>query len=874
MKSKFIHSLRAILLIAFLISPTFLFSQQSEGTTVIDSSDVKVPEAIPVVNVIQSIEDVNKDIKLAEKKIKPSHTVMAIDSLFPAYALFIQEQKIAARTFVKANPNRQKVDNLIKKWTGYNDHLDDWESQINSREEKNVLMLETISFDEKTWGLTYQNAKDEKIPAEVLTLISKTWNDLKKIKKSIIKENNNFLKLESKINKEKNIVNDVIDDLLALKNSNIYDLFYLRHPPLWKASFSDPDRKANEKKEKRVFSKDISSFISFLKSNENNFYLYFILIVLIILLFVFLKRTYLKYEFNEESAELQRTKDVIVDHSLSSIIFLSLFIANVFFTSPPTLFADLLFMATLIAAIPLVQPFMFKRFKKIIYFVVLFFILDSAKTYIWFTSGQYRLYILVEALFVIAVILAFTYPYLKTRKMKIGKFGMLLIRLTPVIYFLSIVSIVSNILGYTNLTDLTLKIVTKSGEITVVFYGILMIAGGISTGLFHYHFSKKKTYNKAVKIKTELKVLQIIRFVAFSAWFIIFLKMIDAYRPLTEWFTEMFTEPYKMGNITFTIGAIATFILILVGSYLITSFISFLIDDQSLKVLKLPKGVPAAISLVIRYFIIAFGFVLALSALGMDFSKFNLMAGALGIGIGFGLQTIISNFVSGLILVFERPILVGDTVEVNNLLGTVSNIGVRASNIRTFDGAEVVVPNNNLISNDLINWTLSDNVKRVEILIGTTYGSDPNQVLEILTKVATECEYALKDPAPHALFSEFGDSSLNFKLRFWVHYEDNIQSKSDVSIGIYNRFKEEGIEIPFPQQDVYIKDFPIQNKEFIDTVSQKKQKTKTLTPKSIEPKKETAVSDKSKKVNPKQPNKPLVADQTDDGLTDDGDDIN
>ena len=160
------------------------------------------------------------------------------------------------------------------------------------------------------------------------------------------------------------------------------------------------------------------------------------------------------------------------------------------------------------------------------------------------------------------------------------------------------------------------------------------------------------------------------------------------------------TEPYKVGSITFTLGVILTFIAILAVSFLITSFISFLLDgkDVDFKIVKLPKGIPAAISLVIRYFILAFGTVLALSSLGIDLSQFNLMAGALGLGIGFGLQNIISNFISGIILVFERPILPGDTVEVNNLLGTVNKIGVRSSRISTYDGAEVVVPNNNLIS--------------------------------------------------------------------------------------------------------------------------------------------------------------------------------
>lgn len=208
--------------------------------------------------------------------------------------------------------------------------------------------------------------------------------------------------------------------------------------------------------------------------------------------------------------------------------------------------------------------------------------------------------------------------------------------------------------------------------------------------------------------------------------------------------------------------------------------------------------------MVIRYFILAFGVVLALSYIGIDLSEFNLLAGALGLGIGFGLQTIVSNFISGIILIFERPILPGDVVEVNNLVGTVSKIGVRASRINTYEGAEVVVPNNNLISEDLINWTLSNNIKRVEILIGTKYGTDPNEVLKILTQVANENNDVLKKPPPVALFDTFGDSSLNYRLLFWVYFQKGLQAKSDVSIAVYNRFRELGIEIPFPQQEVYL----------------------------------------------------------------------
>ncbi len=814
MRSTVPFSLRTILLFVCCLLP-LLNNAQIVDEKKKDSTGASVPEAIKVTNIIQGVEEANEEIKATERKIRLSNSIKKIDSLYPPFAKFLENQEKRKRNFVKANPNRQKINNLIRKWEGYYDHLGNWESTINEYEERNIIVQEIVTFKEKTWELTYKKAVEEKLPLEVLTSIRLVRNDYRKINRQITKENNAFLILESKINNHKLLVNKVIRELNTLKNSEVYDLFYLRHKPLWQASFKDSDRDEGEKDEVESISENILGISKFVKTSEHSFYLYILFVGLMVLLMILLRKTFQKYPFNEQDGDLQNAKDIILNNSIVSMVFIALVFARLFFTNTPMLFGNIIVLLILILSIPLVQPYMYKRFKKIVYFIVLFYVLDTAKTYMWFTSGQYRIYLLIEAILVVGVLLAFTRPYLKTRKMKIGNFGLFLIRLTPLVYALLFVSIISNVLGYTNLTDLTLKVSTQSGVMTLVFYAILMIAGGISTGLIHWHFNTRGIDEEEKKFALELKLLRIIRVIAFIGWFLFFLGMIDLLTPLNQFFTDILSEPYKFGSITFTMGDILRFIVILTIAFLSTSIISFLFDsgEVSFKLIKLPKGVPAAISLVVRYFIIGFGIVLALSSLGIDLSKFNLMAGALGLGIGFGLQTVISNFVSGLILVFERPIHVGDTVEVNNLLGTVNRIGVRSSSIITFDGAEVVVPNNNLIANDLINWTLSDSIKRVEILIGTTYGSDPNQILEILMNAAMSSKDTLKNPAPQALFSQFGESSLDFKLRFWVHYEVGLQAKSDVSIEVYNQFAKHNIEIPFPQRDLHIKDMPVSKED-------------------------------------------------------------
>ena len=194
------------------------------------------------------------------------------------------------------------------------------------------------------------------------------------------------------------------------------------------------------------------------------------------------------------------------------------------------------------------------------------------------------------------------------------------------------------------------------------------------------------------------------------------------------------------------------------------------------------------------------------SQAGVELNKFTVITGALGVGVGFGLQNIVNNFASGLILLFERPIRVEDTVEVSGLVGTVKRIGGRSSTIQTFQGAEVIVPNSNLLSNQVINWTLSSPWRRVDIPVGVAYGNDPKEIIKLLVSVAEKNSGVMHEPARMAFFLGFGESALNFELRFWSARQDTwFQLKSDVAIAVAQALQENGIEIPFPQRDLHMR---------------------------------------------------------------------
>ncbi len=799
-----------VLLSILLFLPLLAFSFQTGGTPSQDSLAVKKPEPISVDRLVAEMEDLRSLINLNSKKIIPSARLQRIDSLYPIYKELISNEETKAREFMVSNPNQQKINYLIKRWEEYQVQLTGWETEITSYVERNLRLLEVFQSESEVWNLTYERAVENQVPTELLSNVSSATDNLNTIEKQIKDYNFGFLRLQTRINRLRQTVVEIVQALYDKRGSETYDLLYHRHPPIWQVTpKAEPAGQETGIGQESLADNGMRISELFQTYREK---LYLLLIFGLVLGFFirYLKRQLVR-TIGQEAAGKTTAESYLLFRSPALVIaFILIFTGMLQLLGGARFLEDILILTLLFLSILLINYQIPGRFKGLIYSSILFFALDSVKTYLWFESLHYRIYMLTEALILAGVVFYFTRPYLKTREQMISSIGRFMIRLVPLAYLLSAVSIISNILGYSNLSDLALKISTKSGISAIIAYAIFLVFQSVIVSWLEQRFLNSANPDLSQMEFLKKRIILFLRYGVLFFFLLGFLNVIDELRNMMEFLSSLLTEPFVVGNLKFTLGSIFMFVLILLLSYVVSRLVAFLIGDQYglLPFFKLPKGIPAAISLVLRYSIMVFGVVIALSYLNVDLSEFNLMAGALGLGIGFGLQTVIANFVSGLILVFERPILPGDTIEVNNLMGKVSKIGVRASSISTYDGAEVVVPNMNLVSNDLINWTLSDSIKRVEILVGTTYDADPNQVLAILKECATGFDYVIKEREPVALFTAFGESSLDFRLLFWVPFEIGLMAKSDVSVSIYNAFREAGIEIPFPQRDVHIKNLP------------------------------------------------------------------
>jgi potassium-dependent mechanosensitive channel len=363
--------------------------------------------------------------------------------------------------------------------------------------------------------------------------------------------------------------------------------------------------------------------------------------------------------------------------------------------------------------------------------------------------------------------------------------------------------IIAGISGYDQLAVvlfgrlLSLIAATITIRIMLLFISALLELILINTP---WRFVKTNAASIVQQIHPVLALLHFILWIAFV------LVITWVYPTLFDAFEALFSLNFTFGSLTITTVSVITIVLIVYITMLVSRALRGFLLQEILPRHKVEKGVQLSITRLVHYAIFIVGFLVLLRVLGFGLNQITILGGALGVGIGFGLQAIVNNFVSGLILLFERPIKVGDMIDVGTQVGEVKELGLRATTVQTFDNAEVVIPNSQLISSNVINWTLAEKKVRVRIPVGVAYGTDISKVFEILLNCAQANPSVLSTPKPVALFLAFGSSSLDFELRVWIaDFNDKFTVLSELNQDIESEFQLAGVEIPFPQTDLHLR---------------------------------------------------------------------
>ena len=343
---------------------------------------------------------------------------------------------------------------------------------------------------------------------------------------------------------------------------------------------------------------------------------------------------------------------------------------------------------------------------------------------------------------------------------------------------------------------------------TLVFMLFLyMVHGGVE---WVFHSAPLKSATLLQGLDTGLLIRRVSRFIDFVICVLVLLPAIlmiwGVYNSLEAATKGLLSLGFSLGSQRITIGLVLVSTGVVYGSFLGSWILQKMLMNRALIRGQLEKGLRHSITRLMHYVIIFVGFLLALSTLGFEVTKLTIVLSALGVGIGFGLQGVVNNFVSGLILLFERPVRVGDYIEAVGTWAEIKRIGLRSTTVQTFDQADVIIPNADLVANQVTNWTLSNRQVRLMVPVGVAYGSDVPLVMEILEACAKDHERVSTLRPPQVLFLSFGESSLDFELRVWVTDADyRLTVRSDLNQEIDRRFREANIEIAFPQRDLHLR---------------------------------------------------------------------
>jgi len=797
--------IRLFIFSIIFILPSVVLAQGNSKKIELTADTSSQPITYSIVDINFEIEQTQRTLSKLENSLVSTSFELNIDSLLRKKNKFLKKEATDFNNYNPHNLSKFFLENAFRAWNGHQKELLNWKKIVNDKLSSTQEGINTLKKEREIWKLSLENIKKTKgVPIQLLNRVSKLIVKIDKVQSDYIKQKKKFIIWEDKVTDLILFSNDVIEKITALQDYLRDNLFVADKEPLWKVKLYKEDIFPIDEKIEKALHDNSKTVVNFL--SQQTFLGLALILALIIFGFFFLRKSYNKLGYDKEKPGFVNANKILNVHWFASSYFLVLIASLLFLPIIPLSLSAILTVLMLWNIFYILPEFMGKQGKIRIFMIFAIFLINEMEIIMWYFRSLARFYILIESLLGIFLVYYYGTNRLNKQTEKVSPFVHNVFRLSIVLMALFIAAFIGNLFGYVNLSVFLLKIAAKSATIILIIYSVHKILEIIINTGCEVGRASKTNFLKTYWDSIQKRLIQTLNFLAVFFAIKLILESMEVYRSLYSYITDILVYNIKIGTITLSLGGVIGMILIFMISFFITNIIRVIFETHEYITNKLSKGLSFAISSTIRYLIIIFGVVLGLAYAGVDMSKFGLLAGALGVGIGFGLQNIVNNFISGLILLYERPVEVGDIIEVGQLMGEVKSIGVRASRVKTYDGAEVVVPNGNIISNDLINWTLSDNKRRIDIRIGVAYGADPNEVLKLLQQTAVEHNKVLIDPPPRPLFIEFGDSSLNFRLLCWTHFEEGLGVKSDIFTAIYNALADANIEIPFPQVDLHIKD--------------------------------------------------------------------
>jgi small-conductance mechanosensitive channel len=762
------------------------------------------PEPIPVSSIAVEAAGLVGRLRSLEDQLAVPAEQEQIGAELPELDGELQQRVDRLTVRLETGTHRSEIEGLLLGWSSIDETLARWDAQLARR----LALLEEIQSDlaqrSEIWSATAESAAEQQAPPEIRSEIRAAQQSLSDARGRVRASRDQALGLQNRVVGLHEQVREQSEALAQAREQIFARLLERGAPPLWKVHPDESevaaDRFASSLDDLRA------AFAAYPANHEARIWLHLLGTAALIWVSVRARRSAVRMEAEGVAPFAEALR-----HPWAAGLLLGLSAgAFVHGNAPPALrFAIGLGLLAPWALV--VRGLLPQTLRRPLLGLLVLVLLEFSRRLLVDFAGISRLLLVLETSAAFLGVLWLRRP---ARLSKVPQpdspFWMNALALwLQVVAILSGIATAGAVFGWVNLADvLAVSVVHGTFTGSIVYAGALAIEAIAQSMSFAGRLSRVRliAYNRPAFLRI---VGRATRTLAVAVWIAATLSALGLWDATHRGLGRLLGTPVGYGNIEVTLGGLGAFGVAVWLSFLLSRFLAAVLESEVFSRVVLPRGVPFALSTIGRYAVLVVGFALAVAALGFEVGNLALVLSALGVGIGFGLQNVVNNFISGLILLFERPIKAGDMVSIDTLTGEITRIGMRASILRTFDGADVIIPNGDLLSGRLTNWTLADRLRRVSLPVGVAYGTPAPRVLELLQRVGAAHPDVLPKPPPVALFQGFGDSSLDFELRVWTESADALTLvRTALAVAVQAALEEADIEVPFPQRDLHVKSLP------------------------------------------------------------------
>ncbi len=767
------------------------------------SSAPPTPAAIPLAEVATRAAEVSNLLPTFTAQLATSAEIQTVLVRLPEVGERIGVDLAGLPEILRANPSLGSIAAQQQVWQGRLHLTTEWLDLLTRRAAQLQDGLNRLAAMQETWRQTRTAAQAANAPDATLQQIDTVLADLAQTESPFQAQRAAVLGLQGRVAQEVARCRAGLDLLAQAERTAVGGLLAREIPPIWNNELWAEARTALPSRVRSVAASRWGEIAQYVHDPTVGMPLHVGFLVVAATLFSAARRRIRRGVATGEGESFATT---VFERPFAAALLLALLgTSTVLSPAPPTV-RQLAEVLMLVPAIRLVQPVVDPRLLSRFYLLGALFAVDTLRQAL---AGIPLLEQGLLALEMLAGLAAVGWalrggalraeapgerPLARRPALRVGALLVLLILA---------VALLAGVLGYLRLARLLASGVLASGALALLLYAYVRVATGVvALGLRLWPLRRLQLVQHH-RDRLERRTNRGLIWLAGLIWLVRVLDYVGLLGPVLTLGQGALTAQLQRGAFSLSLADVLAFLLAVGGAYLLSIFLRFVLQEDVYPRLPMPRGIAYAVSSLLHYGLLALGFLVGLGLLGLDLTRLTIVASAFGVGIGFGLQGVVNNFVSGLILLFERPIHVGDVIQVGDLSGEVRRIGIRASLLRTGQGAEIIVPNSQLISDRVTNWTLSDRHRRIDVQVGVNYGAPPQKVIELLAATAMAHPQVLRNPAPKVAFTGFGESALNFELQAWTDdFGQWGKIRSELAVAVHDAVLAAGMSFPVPQREV------------------------------------------------------------------------